>query len=150
MIQGIIKKMLVTHSDSRGYFMEILKDDDKLLRHFGQVSISLTKPGVIKAFHWHRHQDDLFYVIQGTTQVVLYDLRTNSRTFKQIMTFRMSDKNPNIVFIPKKVAHGYKVLGKKPLIMLYIMNKSYNNKKPDEQRIPFDDKEIGFNWSRYK
>ena len=150
MIQGVKIKTLATHSDDRGYFREILRDDDNYLEYFGQASVSLTKPGIIKAFHWHKYQDDLFYVIGGNAQVVLYDLRKNSKTFKQVMTFEMSDKEPKLLFIPKKVAHGYKVLGKNCLIMLYFMSRSYNPKKPDEQTIPFDDKKIGFNSQEYK
>ena len=150
MIQGVKIKKLATHRDGRGYFREILRDDDNYLGHFGQASVSLTKPGIIKAFHWHKYQDDLFCVIGGNAQVVLYDLRKNSKTFKHIMTFEMSDKDPIVLFIPKKVAHGYKVLGKNPLVMLYFMSRSYNSKKPDEHRIPFDDKKIGFNWEKYK
>ncbi len=150
MIQGVKIKKIATHSDRRGYFREILRDDDKLLSHFGQSSISLTKPGVIKAFHWHKSQDDVFYAISGDAQVVLYDLRRNSKTFSQIMTFKMSDKEPKLVFIPRRIAHGYKVLGKKPLIMLYFMSRSYNPKNPDEERISFDDKKIGFDWKKYK
>ncbi len=150
MILGVRIKRIATHSDNRGYFREILRDDDNYLKHFGQTSISLTKPGIIKAFHWHKHQDDLFHVISGDAQVVLYDIRKNSKTFKKVMTFKMSDKDPKLLFIPKKVAHGYKVLGKNPLAMLYFMSHSYNRKKPDEQRIPFDDEEIGFHWEKYK
>ena len=150
MIEGVKIKKLATHSDNRGYFREVLRDDDNLMQHFGQASVPLTKAGVIKAFHWHKHQDDLFYVASGDAQVVLYDTRKKSRTFKKIMAFKMSEKEPKLLFIPKRVAHGYKVLGKKPLLMLYFMSRSYNVKSPDEQRIPFDDKKIGINWEKYK
>lgn len=148
MIDGVKIKKIETHADNRGYFREILRDDEKLL-HFGQASISLTKPGVIKAFHWHKYQDDIFYVVGGKAQVVLYDMRKASKTYKQINTFVMSDKDQKLIFIPKKVAHGYKALGKKPLVMLYLMSRSYNKKKPDEQRIPYNDEGIGFNWTKY-
>ena len=150
MIRGVKIKKLETHKDKRGFFREILRDDDNLLRNFGQSSISLTSPGIIKAFHWHKNQDDLFYVLSGDALVVLYDIRKNSKTFKSIITLKMSDKDPKLLFIPKKIAHGYKALGKKPMIMLYFMSRSYNKKNPDEQRIPFDDKSIGFNWEKYK
>ena len=50
-IQGIIIRKLITHSDDRGYFREILKDNDNLLKRFGQTSITKTYPGVIKALH---------------------------------------------------------------------------------------------------
>lgn len=150
MIEGVRIKKIDTSSDERGYFREILRDDDYILKKFGQASISLTKPGVIKAFHWHRSQDDVFYVVSGSALVVLHDLRKNSKTYKKTETFMMNEKDQKLVFIPRKIAHGYKVLGRKPLIMLYIMNHSYNKKNPDEQRIPHDDGNIGFNWSKYK
>ena len=150
MIQGIKFKKLEIHQDQRGYFMELLRDDDKLLGRFGQASISVTNPGIIKAFHWHKKQDDVFYVISGRALIALYDLRKDSKTFKEKMAFEMNDDDRKLLFIPRKVAHGYKVLGKNPLIMLYFMSSSYNKGKPDEQRIDFDDKEIGFDWNIFR
>ena len=150
MISGLKIKNIKTNKDPRGYFREILRDDDNFLRNFGQASLSLTKPGVIKAFHWHKYQDDVFYVVSGAAQIVLYDIRKNSKTYKQLTTLIMSEKDPKLLFIPRKVAHGYKVLGKKPLLMLYITSNSYNKKKPDEHRIPHDDKNIGFDWNKYR
>ena len=149
MIKGVKIKRIVSHDDARGHFREILRDDGKLLKRFGQISVSSTKPGVIKAFHWHRLQDDLFYVVSGKAYVVLYDMRKNSKTFGKTMSLEMSEDKPKLLFIPKKVAHGYKVLGKKPLIMLYIMSKSYNARNPDEFRMHHDDKKIGFDWNKY-
>ncbi len=37
-------------------------------------------PGVIKAFHYHEKQDDLWFFPSGNAQVVLYDLRKDSPT----------------------------------------------------------------------
>jgi len=147
MIEGVKVKKLDTHNDERGFFREILRDDDRLLSRFGQISISLTKSGVIKAFHWHKSQDDVFCVISGTALVGLYDLRKRSRTNGQKMALLLDERDPKVVVIPRQVAHGYKAMGKKPLFMMYIMSRSYNRKKPDEQRISFDDDRIGFDWS---
>lgn len=146
MIKDVKIKELGSNIDDRGYFREILRDDDNIISHFGQASVSLTNPGVIKAFHWHKFQDDVFHAISGEAQVVLHDRRENSETFGQTMAFKMSGKEPKILFIPRGVAHGYKALGKKDLLMLYIMTKSYDRKAPDEERIPFDDKKINFDW----
>ena len=150
MINGVKIKKIRTHSDNRGYFREILRRDDKIFKKIAQVSISLTKPGIIKAFHWHKNQDDVFYVLSGKALVILHDLRKKSKTYKQASTFLIDEKDQKLLFIPRKVAHGYKVLGKKPLILLYIMSNSYKRNKPDEQRIPYDSKEIRFDWSKYK
>lgn len=42
-------KQLVRRCDDRGFFQEILRNDEGLLRQFGQASMALTYPGVIKA-----------------------------------------------------------------------------------------------------
>jgi dTDP-4-dehydrorhamnose 3,5-epimerase len=51
------------------------------------------------------------------------------------------------VLIPSGVAHGYQVLGHKPVMLFYHVTTAYDPKNPDEERIGFDDTEIGFDWS---
>lgn len=146
-ITGVEVKKLIKHVDDRGFFMEILRDDDNLLERFGQASMSLTYPGVIKAFHYHKLQDDLWFFPKGNAQVVLYDMREDSPTYKQINVFYMGEHNPILVKIPKGVAHGYRVLGDEPAIIVYFTTESYKTEQPDEYRIAWDDPEIGFNWA---
>jgi dTDP-4-dehydrorhamnose 3,5-epimerase len=147
MIQGVEIKKLVKHCDDRGCFMEILRDDDKLMKKFGQTSYTETYPGVIKAFHYHKKQDDLWFVARGMAQVVLYDLRKDSPTYKEIQVIFSGEDNPCLILIPVGVAHGYKVLGEKSVGLFYHTTESYDSKTPDEERIVFDDPEIGFDWS---
>ncbi|MCK4831228.1 MAG: dTDP-4-dehydrorhamnose 3,5-epimerase family protein [Anaerolineales bacterium] len=45
------------------------------------------------------------------------------------------------------VAHGYQVLGNRPVLLFYHVTHSYDGADPDEERIPWDDPEIGFDWS---
>ena len=145
-IDGVAIKNLVKYVDKRGYFMEILRGDDNLLSKFGQTAVSLTMSGVIKAFHWHKKQDDLFFVASGDAMVVLYDRRSGSSTYGKIQVVFAGESDPKLIFIPKGVAHGYKVLGDKPVLMFYHMTESYDAVNPDEGRIDFDDKTIGFDW----
>ena len=79
-IHDVSVKKLVTHSDDRGYLREVLRDDDGFLSRFGQTTVTKTYPGVIKAFHWHRNQVDVWYVADGMVRVVLYDGRPDSPT----------------------------------------------------------------------
>jgi dTDP-4-dehydrorhamnose 3,5-epimerase len=146
-IHDVIIKKLVTHADDRGYFREILRDDDNLLKRFGQTSITKTYPGVIKAFHWHNDQDDLWYVADGMVRVVLHDRRSDSPTQGQTQVIYAGEDNPVLIYIPTGVAHGYQVLGSKPALLFYHTTKSYKAADPDEERIPFDDPEIGVDWS---
>lgn len=146
-IHDVVIKKLVTHADDRGYFREVLRDDDNLLRRFGQTSITKTYPGVIKAFHWHQRQDDLWYVVDGMARVVLYDQRPDSPSEGETQVIYAGEDNPVLIVIPQGVAHGYQVLGNKPVVLFYHTTESYDPQAPDEERIPFDDPRIGFDWS---
>ncbi len=146
-IHDVVVKKLVTHSDDRGYFREVVRDDEPLLKHFGQSSVTKTYPGVIKAFHWHHHQDDVWYVVDGMARVVLYDRRPESPTHGVTQIVYAGEDNPVVILIPAGVAHGYQVLGHKPVILFYHVTQAYNPHAPDEQRIAFDDPGIGFDWS---
>jgi len=147
-IEGVKTKKIVVHTDDRGNFMEVLRSDENLLEQFGQAALSTTLPGVIKAFHWHNRQDDLWYCLSGNAQVVLYDRRRDSKTYGKTQVIYVGENSEKkLLIIPKGVAHGYRVLGNTSLIMLYFLTEPYNPKNPDEERIPFDDKEIGFDWT---
>ncbi|MEH6842390.1 dTDP-4-dehydrorhamnose 3,5-epimerase family protein [Priestia megaterium] len=145
-IEGVKSKKLIKYCDDRGFFAEVLRDDDGLLSNFGQISWSTSYPGVIKAFHYHEEQDDIWFFPSGNAQAVLYDLRENSSTKGQTNVYYMGEHNPLILLIPKGVAHGYRVLGEKPATIIYCTTKSYNPIQPDEKRIPWNDKEINFDW----
>jgi dTDP-4-dehydrorhamnose 3,5-epimerase len=147
MIDGVKVKKLVKHSDDRGFFAELIRDDEpKVLSRFGQASWSLSYPGVIKAFHYHEKQDDLWFFPSGNAQVVLYDLRVNSHTQGETDVYYMGEENPILLLIPNGVAHGYRVLGQKPATIIYFTTESYNASDPDEKRIRWDDSLINFNW----
>ena len=147
MIEGVKIKKLVKYADDRGFFMEVLRADDVLMEKFGQSSYTETYPGIIKAFHWHNRQDDLWFVSKGMAQVVLYDLREKSPTKGETQVLYAGEDNPLLILIPKGVAHGYKVLGIKPMGMFYHTTESYNSDNPDEERIAFNDPKIGFDWN---
>jgi len=146
MIEGVQLKTLKKHCDDRGYFMEVIRNDDDIFSQFGQMSFSKTYPGVIKAFHYHKKQDDLWFFPVGNAQVVLYDTREDSSTYREVNTFYIGEDNPQVILIPIGVAHGYKVLGNTPAIIIYQTTESYNSDEPDEYRIPWDSIAIGYYW----
>lgn len=144
-IDGVHIKKLITHLTGDGYFREIVRDEDALLEHFGQSSFSLAHPGFIKAFHFHKEQDDLWYIVSGQVRTVLYDTRAESPTYKQTQVIIMGEDDPKVVLIPKGVAHGYQVLGNKDAVLMYHTTKHYNPE--DELRIAYNDPEVNFDWS---
>lgn len=146
MISGVKIKNLKIWSDDRGYLYETLRKDDQFFKKFGQSNVTMAYPGVIKAFHWHKKQDDFWVCVKGMIQTVLYDLRPGSKTKGETQAICMGEQNPVLVYIPKGVAHGYRVLGSESAILVYYTSETYNPRKPDEERIPHDDPKIGFDW----
>lgn len=80
-------------------------------------------------------------------RIVLYDRREDSPTNGETQVIYAGDDSAVTILIPAGVAHGYQVLGNKSVLLFYHVTKSYNPAAPDEQRIPFDDKTINFDWS---
>jgi dTDP-4-dehydrorhamnose 3,5-epimerase len=146
-IEGVHVKSLGTHADDRGFFREIYRADDPFFTGVKQTSVTETYPGVIKAFHWHKLQDDVWYVARGMAQVVLHDVRSDSPSKGTTQVVYAGEQNPVLIYIPVGVAHGYRVLGDKPVMLFYHTTEVYNPNAPDEYRMPYDDPTIGFDWS---
>ena len=146
-IRGVKFKKLTRNPDDRGFFSEVARDDEGLLSKAGQFSVAKTYPGVIKAFHYHEKQDDLWFFPVGNARVVLVDLREDSPTRGVIEQYFMGEDNPSTLLIPIGVAHGYQVLGNEPVVITYLTTESYDSVKPDEKRRDWNDPEIDFDWS---
>lgn len=129
-----------------GIFMEVLRDDDNLLSKFGQSNFTIAYQGTIKAFHWHKYQDDLWFLASGKAAIVLFDQRKNSPTKGATQIIYGGKDDYKLILIPVGVVHGYKVLSEEPCLLFYHVTKSYNRENPDEERIDPFDKSIGFNW----
>lgn len=148
MIKGVKVKQLKVIPDSRGRLMEILRCDDKIFKKFGQVYMTTAKPGIIKAWHYHKNQDDNFTCVHGKIKLALYDCRPNSPTYKEVNEFVLSLENPILVHIPKLVYHGFKCLTDYEAIVINNVTIPYNYKKPDEYRVEPDNKDIPYDWKK--
>jgi dTDP-4-dehydrorhamnose 3,5-epimerase len=147
MIDGVVVKPIKRYSDDRGFFAEIIKSGEESFHEVKQTSYTETHPGVIKAFHWHKKQWDVWFVVRGMAQVVLHDMREDSATKGQTQVIYAGQDNPVLIAIPPFVAHGYRVLGNEKVCLFYHTSEAYNPAEPDEERIAFDDPQIGFDWS---
>ena len=112
MIEGVLFKELVTHTDERGFFREIIRcTDDIFVEGFGQWSHSLMYTGVAKAWHIHKKQVDWWYVAGGVLKVALHDTRRDSPSYKETTELFMGDnQKTGVLRIPPGVAHGCKCL----------------------------------------
>jgi dTDP-4-dehydrorhamnose 3,5-epimerase len=148
MIEGVKVKRLRVIPDERGRLMEILRADDEMFGKFGQVYMTTAYPGVVKAWHLHKKQDDNMAVIRGMMKIVLYDGRDGSSTKGAVMEFFAGENNPILVHIPKGVMHGFKCVSEYEAIVVNIPTELYDYKEPDEFRVPPHDNDIPYDWAR--
>ena len=148
MIDGVKVKNLKIIPDDRGRLMEILRSDDHLLSKFGQVYFTTAFPGVVKAWHYHKLQDDHFTCVQGKIKLALYDAREASPTKGEVNEFYLSLEEPKVVHIPKLVYHGFKCVSKDEAMVINVVTEAYNYKNPDELRVDAFSNDIPFDWRK--
>jgi dTDP-4-dehydrorhamnose 3,5-epimerase len=136
LIEGVKSKTLRVIPDDRGWLMEILRaDDPELFTRFGQVYVSATYPGVVKAWHYHERQVDNFACITGIIKLVLIDTRPGSPTEGAVNEFWIGALNPMVVQVPNLVYHGWKNIGQEVALVLNVPTEPYRYSDPDEYRI---------------
>lgn len=149
LVDGVQIKPLTVIPDERGRLMEVLRADDPVFERFGQVYVTTAKPGVVKAWHYHKLQADHWVCLAGRALVGLWDDRPDSPTRGLTNEFWMTPEEPFLIKIPIGVYHGFK--GSAPDRETMIMNiptVPYDYKTPDEYRHDPYDPAVPFDWSR--
>lgn len=156
MIEGVIIKELKAYKDKPdldqpgvepGIFVEVLRRSSKVVSNIAQSNFSVANKGTIKAFHWHKQQDDLWFIATGRAAIILYDQREDSPTKGETQVIYAGVDDYKTVLIPIGVVHGYKVLSDEPCLLFYHVTKEYDRNNPDEERIDPFDKTINFDWN---
>ena len=148
MIDGVKIKKLKIIPDDRGKLMEIMRCDDEIFERFGQAYFTTALPGVVKAWHYHKKQDDHFVCLQGKIKLGLYDAREGSKTKGEVNELILSLEDPFLVKIPKGVYHGFKCVDKVESMIINMPTMAYDPKEPDEYRIDAFDNDIPYDWRK--
>ena len=146
-IHGVRTKQMRVIPDERGYLQEILRADDEMFTKFGQVYVSATYPGVVKAWHYHEKQVDHFACVAGIIKLVLVDTRADSPTNGAVNEFFIGVQNPMLVEIPCLVYHGWKCISTEPSLVVNIPTEPYEYAQPDEYRLD-PHNTLPYDWTR--
>lgn len=146
--------------DQRGYGLYNLYENELP----GQVNVTTTKPGIVRAFHYHKNQTDHWICIKGNIHVVLiranihesneligvdvdergvpwFKLRgknfgTEASTNGWIEHYYIGEKNPQMLTIPPGVLHGFSPMYGEEATLMYYTDKKYD--PSDEYRVDWD------------
>ena len=132
--------------DSRGSFREILREN-LLKKNFKFQITSKSKRNVIRGLHFQKKKPQGKYVsvLKGKILDVCLDLRKKSKTFGDIFSIILSEKNKTSLLIPKGFAHGYYTYADENII--YYKSSSYRQKKM-EIGIKWNDVDLNINWPK--
>jgi dTDP-4-dehydrorhamnose 3,5-epimerase len=146
MMDGVKIKQLRVIPDERGHLMEMLRSDDDLYEKFGQAYLTTTYPGVVKAWHMHKKQDDNVVCVKGMIKLALFDDREGSSSRGEVMEIFLGEHRPALVQIPREVYHGWKCVSENEAYIVNMPTALYDYEDPDEQRLPFDSDEVPYDW----
>ena len=133
-----------SHKDKRGYFKELLRENE-IRKKFPFLVMSYSKKNVIRGLHLQQRksQGKFVTVIKGKIYDVVIDLRKKSKTFGKKYSIILSDKNCKSIYVPEGFAHGFCALDKDNYVVYSCTN--YRDKQ-SEIGIKFDDKKLNINW----
>ncbi len=109
--------------DNRGYFCECLKNSA-----MGQISLSVTKPGVVRGNHWHHTKVEKFLVIQGEAAIRFRQTGTDQG---QVIEYLVSGEKLEMIDIPVGYTHAIENIGKNDVITLIWCSECFDPQNPD-------------------
>jgi UDP-2-acetamido-2,6-beta-L-arabino-hexul-4-ose reductase len=111
----------VQHADSRGAFVEIIR-----MNSGGQVSCSITHPGITRGNHFHTRKIERFSVVKGKARIQLRRIGTGD-----VMDFYLSGSEPSYVDMPVWYTHNITNIGDEDLYTMFWINEFFNPDDPD-------------------
>ena len=145
--------LLITNKrfgDARGYFSEILRQDELNEAagyeiNFVQVNESVSSANILRGIHFQNPhpQGKLVRVVAGEVFDVAVDLRQNSPTFGQWVGEILSAENGKQLWVPEGFGHGFYVTSEKAHFV-YLCTDYYHPQS--EQCIRFDDPSLNIKW----
>jgi dTDP-4-dehydrorhamnose 3,5-epimerase len=159
MLPGVRTLDIKKFPDERGFFAEGMRSDwaeflegDVIV----QSNISMSYPGMIRAWHRHRRgQVDYFVVVRGAMKICAYDDEPSSPTRGELDEVIASSEKLQVVRVPGRYWHGTKAISPEPSLTFYMVNRLYDYKNPDEDRRPWNDPTVvesksgtPFDWNR--
>lgn len=114
------------HCDDRGSFTEMLRTPER-----GQVSVNISKPGIVKGNHWHHTKNEKFLVVQGEGVI-----RFRRIDCDEVIEYHVSGQKLQVVDIPCGYTHNIENVGREDMVTLMWANECFDPDHPDTFYLP--------------
>lgn len=112
---------LAMHADARGSFTEFIRTEGQ-----GQISVNISKPGIVKGNHWHHSKNEKFLVVKGSGVIRFRKLNDT-----EIITYPVNGDVLTVVDIPTGYTHNIENVGSEDMVTVMWANEPFNPEKPD-------------------
>lgn len=112
---------LAMNVDERGSFTEFLRTPER-----GQVSVNISKPGIVKGNHWHHSKNEKFLVVSGRG-VIRFRMPDSTEIFE----YHVSGDALTVVDIPTGYTHNIENLGEQDMVTVMWANEAFDPENPD-------------------
>lgn len=107
--------------DNRGSFTEFIRTLDR-----GQVSVNISKPGIIKGNHWHHTKNEKFLVVSGNGVIRFRKIDSD-----EVIEYFVSGDKLEVVDIPPGYTHNIENLGDTDMVTIMWANEPFDPENPD-------------------
>jgi dTDP-4-dehydrorhamnose 3,5-epimerase len=108
------------------------------------------RPGKVKGWGVHRKHEDRYFIIVGEVELVLYDDRKESPTYKSVFKVLLSDQDRKAINIPSGVYHATHNISDKEAILANFPTELYDRNNPEKYRLPYDTDKIPYSFDAPK
>jgi UDP-2-acetamido-2,6-beta-L-arabino-hexul-4-ose reductase len=115
-------------SDARGSLAEFIKE-----KHFGQIFVSRTKPGVTRGNHYHHTKTEKFFVVEGEGLV-----RMRAVEGGPVEEYSVTGSAYQVIDIPPGVTHSITNVGTREMVTLFWSSEMFDPNRPDTYYLLVD------------
>ncbi len=115
-------------SDARGSLAEFIKE-----KHFGQIFVSRTKPGVTRGNHYHHSKTEKFFVVEGEGVV-----RMRAVEGGPVEEYFVSGSAYKVIDIPPGFTHSITNVGTGEMVTLFWSSEMFDPNRPDTYYLRVD------------
>ncbi len=117
-----------TFGDDRGYFTAIPFGMDSKRAYL----LKNHRAGIVRAFHGHKKESKTLYVLKGACKVAVIDMQTG-----EWKMFVLTEKGANKLRVPPATFNGFVSLTDDTELLI-ISDRTYEESKADDIRLPYD------------
>jgi UDP-2-acetamido-2,6-beta-L-arabino-hexul-4-ose reductase len=112
--------------DQRGCLAEFIKS-----KHFGQIFISRTRPGITRGNHYHHTKTEKFLVVEGDGIIRMRQIESS-----ELLEYKVRGEAFQVIDIPPGYTHSIENIGAGDMVTLFWASEIFDPDRPDTYFLP--------------